>query len=292
MKTNVSSSRKPLLRAFYGFVIAGAALWVLSRDACAQLYVTNMPHGGGVVSEYNAETGELIKAELITGLTLPYGLAVRGNSLFVVDEAGSVGKYNATTGAAINRSFITKGLGNPYTPALLGERLYVSNLGDGNGGMVLVYNAKTGAVINLNFITTLDVPGGLVLSGDKLFVSDLGLSNVGEYNADTGDAINANLITGLAAPAGLAITGNTLYVADNNGYVGEYNAVTGVAIKAKFITKLHNPNGLALLGDRLFVTNYGSGTVGEYDATTGATINAHFITGLKKPLGIAIKNPK
>ena len=38
----------------------------------------------------------------------PLGLAVLGNKLFVVDFAsGTVGKYDATTGEAINANFIT-----------------------------------------------------------------------------------------------------------------------------------------------------------------------------------------
>jgi DNA-binding beta-propeller fold protein YncE len=291
MKTNISSIWRPCLRVSGSFVIAGVALLAMPRKCDAQqLYVTNMPGGAGVVSEYNAETGEVIKAKFITGLTLPYGLAVKDDWLFVVDETGFVGKYDATTGAAISPSFITKGLSNPFTPAVLGNSIYVTNLGDGTGGMILAYNAVTGAPINLNLITTLDVPVGLVLSGNELFVSDLGNSDVGKYNANTGKAIKAGLISGLNAPAGLALKDNELFVADSNGFVGKYDAGTGAVIKAKFIKGLGGPNGLALLGDRLFVTNYNTGTVGEYATTTGAPIHAHFITGLKKPLGIAVRN--
>ena len=50
------------MHAFYALVIAGAAFWAVPRNAYAQLYVTNMLHGAAVVSEYNAETGEVISA--------------------------------------------------------------------------------------------------------------------------------------------------------------------------------------------------------------------------------------
>jgi hypothetical protein len=33
--------------------------------------------GGGRVGKYDAKTGEAIKAEFITGLNLPFGLAVK-----------------------------------------------------------------------------------------------------------------------------------------------------------------------------------------------------------------------
>ena len=113
MKTNIASIWRPCLRAFGSFVIAGVALLAMpGKSGAQQLYVTNMPGGAGVVSEYNAETGEMIKAKFITGLTLPFGLVVKDNWLFVVDETGFVGKYNASTGKAINAGLIS-GLNAP-----------------------------------------------------------------------------------------------------------------------------------------------------------------------------------
>jgi DNA-binding beta-propeller fold protein YncE len=94
----------------------------------------------------------------ITGLENPIGLAVSGNTLYVSGAAlGSVGKYNATTGAAINANFIT-GLNDPFGLALSadGTALLVSN-----GSMVSEYNATTGAAINANFIRKCCKFGGL-----------------------------------------------------------------------------------------------------------------------------------
>ena len=79
MKTNIALNWSPLLRAFYAFLIAIALLWAVLRNARGQLYVSSRPEGGlfGVVSEYNATTGEVIKANLITGLGNPEGIAVK-----------------------------------------------------------------------------------------------------------------------------------------------------------------------------------------------------------------------
>jgi DNA-binding beta-propeller fold protein YncE len=107
--TTLTSNWRPLLRAFYPFLIAIAALWAMPKNAHAQLYVTEVPgDNGGVVDKYDAKTGAAINASFITGLGFPLGLAVLGNKLFVVDFAsGTVGKYDATTGEAINANFIT-----------------------------------------------------------------------------------------------------------------------------------------------------------------------------------------
>jgi hypothetical protein len=66
MKSRIASNLKPLLSAFYAFLIAIAALWAMPRTAHAQLYVINKPGGGAqVVSKYNATTGALINASFI-----------------------------------------------------------------------------------------------------------------------------------------------------------------------------------------------------------------------------------
>jgi DNA-binding beta-propeller fold protein YncE len=129
MKTTPASNWRPLLRAFYAFLIAFAALWAMPRNARAQLYVTQDSGGTSFVSEYGTKTGEVINASFIPGLNLPRGLAVKGNPLFVSNlGTNAVGKYDATTGAAINATFIT-GLDQPVGLAVLGNTLFVANFG-------------------------------------------------------------------------------------------------------------------------------------------------------------------
>ena len=124
MKTTLTSNWRPLLRALCPFLIAAAALWAMPKNARAQLYVTEFPQGGAI---------------------------------------GVVGKYDATTGAAINATFIT-GLNRPGGLAVLGNTLFVANSG---GGTVGKYDAKTGAAINATFITGLNRPEGLAVKSAK-----------------------------------------------------------------------------------------------------------------------------
>jgi hypothetical protein len=223
MKTSITSNSRPLLRAFYAFLIIVALLWAMPRNARAQLYVGHEipPKGGGsggVVSEYNADTGELIKAKFIRRLDVPAGLAVfdKDNALFVSNEiTEKIGKYDAATGFAINTSFIT-GLDLPIEIAVEGKTLFV---GSGDiPGSVGKYNANTGKAINASFITLTGVVRieGLVLMDPApssptqsfLFMSESNpgdLGSVGKYNARTGATINANFITGLTQPSAIAV---------------------------------------------------------------------------------------
>jgi hypothetical protein len=126
---------------------------------------------------------------------------------------------------------------------LLSQPLYVGQVGTSNVGE---YNATTGAVINANFITGLELPRGLAVSGNNLFVTNWGApySTVGEYDATTGAAMNANFATGLNTPGGLAVSGNDLFVADyGNSTVIQYDTTTGAVIN---FYRLASPSGLAV----------------------------------------------
>ena len=215
--------------------------------------------------------------------------SVRGQLYVAQLGTNIVGEYDATTGAAINSSFIT-GLSDPEGLLLSGTALFMTSAGNYTVGK---YDATSGMATNANLITTgLLAPNSLALSGNNLFVASGGNIHypVSEYNATTGAAINANFVTGLVGPNRLAISGSILFVADaTNDTVGEYNVTTGAAINANFITSgLLSPVDVAIAGNNLFVANFGNNTVSEYNATTGAAINANFVTGLTGPEGLVV----
>jgi hypothetical protein len=299
MTTTTTSNWRKLSPAFYAFLIAIAALWAIPRNACAQLYVSQLDKTIGIVSKYDT-TGKLIKANFITGLNFPGGLALSGDTLFVVDHGNNlVGKYAAATGGAINPGFIT-GLNFPTGLAVTGDTLFVANELPGTVG---AYNVTTGAPINASFISGLTEPFGLAVKDNTLFVANYGNGTVGAYNATTGAPINASFISGLTEPFGLAIKGNALFVADyGNGTVGKYDATTGAAISTSFIRGLTGTIALVLFRgetssrDTLFVASESNIAqeykVGKYAPTTGNVIKANFITGLTIVGGIAVKSAK
>ena len=89
------------------------------------LYVSDTVNN--TVSAYNATTGATIASfTTVSGLYRPFGLAVSGNNLYVANYNGTVGEYDATTGAVINANLIT-GLTEPWNLGISGNNLYVSN---------------------------------------------------------------------------------------------------------------------------------------------------------------------
>lgn len=91
-------------------------------------------------------------AKFITGLQQPVALALSDDDLFVANLGGSVGKYNAATGAAISPSFIT---GSHFQPSSLiwsDGKLFVLNAADDTIGE---YDATIGKALQPNLITGL-----------------------------------------------------------------------------------------------------------------------------------------
>jgi hypothetical protein len=209
------------------------ALWSMPTTAGGQIYVANIwtdnPNIGGAIGKYNATTGATINDALVSGLSpYPQGIAVSGGNLFVTitgtrtngiynPGSGSIGVYNATTGATVNAALVT-GLDGPLDIAVFGGNLLVLNNGSGSIGE---YNATTGATVNAALVTGLNSLG-FAVSGGNLFVVNNG--TIGVYNATTGATVNDNLLSPpfTRNPWGIAVATNPLpgdY--DESGTVGQ-----------------------------------------------------------------------
>src|SRR5438876_778806 len=119
-------------------------------------------------------------------------LAVQAHAqIYVVDQCdGTIGKYDATTGATINPSLVS-GLFYPNSIAVSGGNLLVAQY----GGPIGEYDANTGATINASFVSASSL--GIAVSGGKLFVTSYSgcgsPGSVSAYDATTGATINALL---------------------------------------------------------------------------------------------------
>jgi hypothetical protein len=211
------------------------------------LYATivNVNNSGdiGAVGEYNATTGAPINSALVSGLSLPGGLAISGNDLYVLDRnSGTIGEYNATTGAAIHSTLVSGLNASPLSIAVSGNSLYVDNFNPGGSGSISVYNATTGASMNNALVSGLGLPSSIAISGNNLYVGNdesgvTGVGSIGEYNATTGAAIHNTLVSvpgfgpSQQLSLAIAVSGNDLYVANQgSGTIGEYDATTGAPI--------------------------------------------------------------
>jgi PEP-CTERM motif len=281
------NSQPRLIPAAAALVAAAIALSPGSTQAQPFLLVGN--YSSNTIVKYNAVTGGVIANPFIAlgGSGGGHDIVLDNhNHVFVSDViAGTVGEFNATTGAAINPSFITTV--NPRALALdNNNHLFVGQTGGNGQGLPTVaeYDATTGTLIHANFINETGGTLGIALDRHSHLFVDRGIS-VGLYDATTGATINANFIpdSGIIAVDAL----DHLFVG-GGPRVAEYDATTGATINAALVTNVVYPEGLAVDGNNhLFVSSDNAAAVGEYDATTGAAINANFITGVFGPTGLA-----
>jgi hypothetical protein len=234
---------------------------------------------------------------LITAIVASSHLARAGELLVLDEQAGTVGQYNATTGATINGSFISGLSSYPRALALSGGDLYTTVAFPYS---IAQYNASTGATINASFQSLPGESTSITFAGSNYYVT-----------GDEPTYIKGYTPSGLAfsdvpnSPYGAwgsAVLGNDLFVSlvgndkPGQGSVAEYDATTGALINANFITGLSVPEGLTIVGNNLYVVSNANdtqqpntnGLIGEYNATTGAPINASLVTGLSQPVATAI----
>ena len=106
-----------------------------------------------------------MNASLVSGLNgEPENIAVSGSNLFVTnDAAGTIGEYNATTGATVNASLVS-GLSNPVGIAVAGSNLFVVSAGNADGyGTIGEYNATTGGTVNASLVSGLSAEFGIAV---------------------------------------------------------------------------------------------------------------------------------
>jgi hypothetical protein len=212
---------------FSGIAVSGQNLYLLSPE-------------DGIVSEFT-NLGVTVNLTLVYGLGnyQTWGIAASGNRLYITNSTyGTVGVYDATTGAAINSSLVT-GLEAPRGVAVAGNNLYVAGF-----QTIGEYDATTGAAINASLVTGLDGPDGIAVSRNNLYITNQG-EIVSIYNATTGATITQYFLTDIIDPYGIAVSGNHLFVSDSY-QLGEYDATTGATINSTVL--YHGAYGVAIQG--------------------------------------------
>ena len=146
--------------ALYRLIIVLVASLAAERSLVAQIYYNN---SSSTVGEYSL-SGATINSQLISGLQHPRGVAAYGGNIYVGNIlTGTIGQYDATTGAAVNPSFITTG------PNLLAFVISGGDVFAYNGTSVSEYDATTGSVIAPSLISGLGVSitGGALAVGSS-----------------------------------------------------------------------------------------------------------------------------
>src|SRR6266496_3386885 len=123
------------IRLILSGLAASAALCAMPETTrAAQIFVANFETG--TIGEYTT-SGATVDPALISGLSLPQGIAVSGGNLFVTSlnlasDTGRIGEYT-TSGTTVNPALIS-GLTFPTDIAVAGNDLFVVSSNTGTIG--------------------------------------------------------------------------------------------------------------------------------------------------------------
>lgn len=241
--------------------IAPTNLDNLAFDPDDRLYVSNM--ADNAIYEVPLD-GRPLRTVVSSPLTLPGGIALQGDTLYVADHF-SLSKVDVKSGEVsdIDRSLLTNGY--PSTLAANATRIASASVVT---GAVQLRERASGRI--LAQWAGLAKPGAIALIDDRhAVVAEIGSGRLVMLDAGN-TASRAVLAEGLAQPMGLARRGNEWFVSESAA--GRVSAMANKGEPRVVIGGLQRPEGLAFLPDgRLVVAETGTGRVLLVDTGTGTT---------------------
>lgn len=141
---------------------------------------------------------------------------------------------------------------------------YVSNMAgkEGQDGFISKVSAK-GEMLDTVWVKGLENPKGLLLQGEKLFVTDVTL--LVEINRTSGDIISKTEVKNASSLNDIASddAGN-IYISDLGGNRIFKREISGNISEWLNTSKLQRPNGLVVSEDNIFVASWGKEKPGHF----------------------------
>jgi sugar lactone lactonase YvrE len=245
----------------------------LAFDREDQLYVSNM--SDNAIYEVPLD-GSPLRTVVSSPLSLPGGIALQGDTLYVADTF-TLGKVDIRTGDVrdIDRSLLTNGY--PSTIAASATRIASASL---ESGVVQLRDRVSEHVLAV--WTGIDRPGAIALIDERrIAVAEIGTGRLLALDANRLEAREV-LADGLRQPMGLARRGNEWFVSESAA--GRVSAIGAKGGRRTVISGLQRPEGMAFMPDgRLVLAETGTGQVLLVDTSSGARETI----ARKLPFGIA-----
>ena len=231
----------------------------LAFDAADRLYVTNM--SDNAIYEVPLD-GRPLRTVISSPLTLPGGIALQGNTLYVADHF-TMRKVDVKSGTVqdIDRSLLTNGY--PSTIATSATRIASASVESG-----VVQLRDRASERPLAVWVGMARPGAIAVIDERhIAVAEIGTGKLLALDASRPDAREV-LAEGLEQPMGLVRRGSEWFVSESAA--GRVSALGAKGARRVVVEGLQQPEGLAFMPDgRLAVAETGSGRVLLVDTATG-----------------------
>ena len=137
----------------------------------------------------------------------------------------------------------------------------------------------------IDILTSLDLPYGLAMSGDYLFIALTGEGKIIKINTTESNPTPETVVSGLSEPAGLIFHGNTLFFSQlDSGELSkiDINDPNAVVFNASALL-MSMPSTLAIKDNYLYIGEIFSGKVSRIDLNVPLPVPEDYITGLHSP---------
>jgi streptogramin lyase len=228
-----------------------------------------------------------------SGPSLPVGIAINGDHVWVADAEDAVTMLNASTGALTELSSSSYGFTTPFAIADDGTHVWVANQ---EGNSVTELDASNGALVTVisgsNYeFKSLD---GIAADGTHVWVTDEGSQSVTELNASDGSLVQVLSASryDFGSPYGIAADSTHVWVTNQGGNsITELNASDGSLVQVLSAASygFDGPTGIADDGTHIWVTNASGNSITELNASNGTLVQVLSAASyrLNDPIGIA-----
>lgn len=177
--------------------------------------------------------------EVVSGMLQAYGLAVRGNEMYVSDRNGNrVYKFDLSSANPSLEEVVT--ITNPTGLDFAGDYMYVTTSnGSTTGTGIYRVDLSAPTPSPENIYETSAITYGTLINNSTLYFTDATSNQVISLDI-SGESFPADtLVTGLAFPQGLALQDNTLYIAETQA-----GAITSIPLNDPMPVTSTVANGL------------------------------------------------
>jgi DNA-binding beta-propeller fold protein YncE len=228
-----------------------------------------------------------------SGFQGPTSVVVKNNNMYVANfKAAQISELTITNPSSVDYSWVNSGLVQPFSLALSGNDLFVSDFGS-SFDQGYISKIDLSSKIITPWVTGLYTPTGIAIAGNNLYVIQYQFPHgtISNIELSSGTIINPSFVSGLTTPVDLAIFGSFMYTCDAiDGTIVQIELATGTIQNSFFVSGLNVPLGIAIdsYGVYMYVANYGDNTIIQIHLSDGSIHNPTFVSGLNEPLGLTI----
>lgn len=195
-------------------VIAASGAYGIALDG-NDLYIAES--SGNKISKIDITATNPTKIDVVTtGISVPTGLIIIGNYLYIAQDngTGKISKIDITATGTTATDVIASGLGRPYGLAVYGNDLYIAEF---SGNKVSKFDITATNPTMTDVVTGLNSPEGLVLNGNDLYIAELDGNKISKIDITATNPTATDVIAGLNGPSGLIFNGDDLYISEFTG---------------------------------------------------------------------------